>query len=368
MKYFIYICFLALNSSTVFASKLPHQEHPPNKLTTEEIRLIESDPSTAFNEAVENTQSSDHSIIDDGIQTLRYLSKNGHPNASNELGVILINGDILEQDSSLGIPLLKQAADNDYSVAAANLGKVYEFGLGTDKDLPTALTWYIKASSAGDIQSTYNCGYFYENGDGLDGPDYSKAIDYYTTAVEGGNVDAMYRLALLKYDFLTLFRYELKQLKSNRMFLGKQTRRTESQDMLAGNEHREKLRKLKAREDELKFMIKSELDKKIKPDKTESLGLLNRASDSGHTMSQFELASHHYRQCEPHFLRASSTFKASPYDTISAFKWLTICEPHLISQKQLDAQLMIKTLTENMNDIELDLANTKIAEYMSESP
>jgi TPR repeat protein len=296
------------------------------------------------------------------------LSDQGNPRAQNEYGVILINGELTEQNSQLGIALLHKAANDGNIFATANLGRVFEFGLGAEIDLVTAFMWYSKASEMGDSTSSFAAGYFCENGYGLPKSDYQQAVKYYSAAVDEGHILSMYRLALIKYDYLSIYRSELELLRASRVSQGKQTSRLEKEDLYQANELRIKLREMKYEEDMLRIKIKTELDKKIERNTSEAVSLFEMAASSNHKLSQYELGKHHFRECRLSINSDSTFFKPSPYHLISAYKWLSICHPSLQPDDMESAESMLSQLTDNMDSQMLAQAKTAIEEVKREFP
>jgi TPR repeat protein len=59
------------------------------------------------------------------------------------------------------------------------MGNFYTLGMGVDKDLATAFTWFSKAAEARQVNAMASLGICYENGNGV-AQDYSKAVLWYT--------------------------------------------------------------------------------------------------------------------------------------------------------------------------------------------
>lgn len=75
-----------------------------------------------------------------------------------------------------------------------NLGRLYNFGYGTEQDYSEAFKWFQKASLAGNDYAQYSLGslYFYGNGTQQD---YSKAFSWYKKSADLGNIFACYSAA-----------------------------------------------------------------------------------------------------------------------------------------------------------------------------
>lgn len=103
---------------------------------------------------------------------------------------------ILDQDSShteQAIPLLKKSAERGNAEAAYNLGVAFY----KDNKTLEALKWFKQASEAGNVRAKFNLATIYEEKKPLPVPPaYLTAL--YSTAAEGGIVQAMHRLGILK--------------------------------------------------------------------------------------------------------------------------------------------------------------------------
>jgi LmbE family N-acetylglucosaminyl deacetylase len=87
-----------------------------------------------------------------------------------------------------------KGAEQGDSKSQNNLGIMYEFGYGVQKDKQEAVKWYTKAASQGNIFAQYNLGVMYETGTGVT-KDETEASKWYRKAAEQGNVLAQNNLA-----------------------------------------------------------------------------------------------------------------------------------------------------------------------------
>ena len=83
--------------------------------------------------------------------------------------------------------------------AEYNMGQLYQWGLGVDKNDTIAMSWYKKAATDNYANAYYRIGSYYVNGT-LQPKDIAKAIEYYKKGIEAGSGDAVYQLAWLYYD------------------------------------------------------------------------------------------------------------------------------------------------------------------------
>lgn len=74
-----------------------------------------------------------------------------------------------------------QAAEHGSVAACAELGHMYESGIGFGRDLDQAVSWYQKAAGRGDAYAMVDLGRMYERGRGVP-QDYVKAMDLYERA------------------------------------------------------------------------------------------------------------------------------------------------------------------------------------------
>jgi TPR repeat protein len=81
---------------------------------------------------------------------------------------------------------LKPLADKGHPMAEANMGYMYENGLGVQMDLREAARWYQLAAEQGDPYSETRLGYLYEKGLGVRRDD-ALAVQWYTKSAAAGN-------------------------------------------------------------------------------------------------------------------------------------------------------------------------------------
>lgn len=67
-----------------------------------------------------------------------------------EYGKMLTEGDVISQDSQLGIAMLKRSAELGHSAASYALGKIYLFGKGVERDTGLAREWLTISAEAGN--------------------------------------------------------------------------------------------------------------------------------------------------------------------------------------------------------------------------
>ena len=93
----------------------------------------------------------------------------------------------------------KKACDGGNMRACFNLGAMYEYGNGVEKNEQKAAELLKKACDGGNMRGCYNLGLMYADGDGVE-TDFSKAAELLKKACDGGEMlgcrglDIIYRL------------------------------------------------------------------------------------------------------------------------------------------------------------------------------
>ncbi len=91
----------------------------------------------------------------------------------------------------------KKAAICGNALAQYNLGWMYEFGYGVQKDESEAFKWFKMSAEQGHVDAQFMLGWIYEDGHGV-AKNYAKAIEWYQKAADKGNERAKYHIGLLK--------------------------------------------------------------------------------------------------------------------------------------------------------------------------
>lgn len=82
--------------------------------------------------------------------------------------------------------------------AKANLGYMYENGLGVKMDLDTAMEWYSKAIEGGSAEAAHNLAMMYRRNYSPENA--REIVDLFQVAADGGLDESRYMLAVLKYE------------------------------------------------------------------------------------------------------------------------------------------------------------------------
>jgi TPR repeat protein len=103
--------------------------------------------------------------------------------------------DGLTCDYAQAMTLFQKAAAQNNAEAEADIGWLYEDGLGVPKDAAQAFQWFTKGANGGNAYGQDQLGFCYETGFGTP-KDAAQAIAWYTKAAPQGNDDAMTRLGI----------------------------------------------------------------------------------------------------------------------------------------------------------------------------
>lgn len=124
------------------------------------------------------------------VQLYRGAAEGGYAEAQNLLGIFYATGsDGITEDDKQAIAWYQKAADQNLAKAEKNLGDMYFFGRGTDRDYKTAMSWYAKAADQQFADAQFRLGYMYEKGLGTQASN-QDAVEQYKKAARNGSVEA----------------------------------------------------------------------------------------------------------------------------------------------------------------------------------
>lgn len=103
-----------------------------------------------------------------------------------------------QKDFSGALAVFGPLASDGNGDALFMLGVMHENGLGLDKDLHAAATWYLRAAEAGVASAQYNIGVFYQLGKGVE-RDPGQALHWHSRAAEQGHHRAQNNLGTMYY-------------------------------------------------------------------------------------------------------------------------------------------------------------------------
>ena len=155
-----------------------------------------SDPETVHSEAILALQNEDPSDDKQAVETITRLAKEGLDSAQYDLGLLHVNGKVVEQDLTAAAAWWELAAAQGHMNAQYKLAHSYRTGRGVVPDPEKAFHWYLKAAEQGDLDASYNVATCYLMGQGV-GRDLSASALWYERAAAGGNLQAYASLAQL---------------------------------------------------------------------------------------------------------------------------------------------------------------------------
>ena len=118
----------------------------------------------------------------------------GLSKAYNKLGLKFQNGDGIPQNYEKAMSYYLKGAELNYHYSIANVGYLYEKGLGVKLDNEEAKKWYRLAAENGNARGQYNLGALYDNE-----RNYSEALKWYRLAASQSYENAIKRIKVLKH-------------------------------------------------------------------------------------------------------------------------------------------------------------------------
>jgi TPR repeat protein len=94
-----------------------------------------------------------------------------------------------EGDQKAAHDIFMSLSDQGDDRAQYQLGQMYDYGQGVDRNIDKAVYWYERASAAGNKQAQHSLGIIYIVGRGLN-PDYDIAIQWLKKSAEQGYIPA----------------------------------------------------------------------------------------------------------------------------------------------------------------------------------
>ena len=119
-------------------------------------------------------------------------AQKGDPYGTVNLSVMYLQGKGVEKDVEEGIKWAEKAAKNGFVNAQVNLALLYNSNDKTIQNKEKALYWFGEAAEKGSALAQYEMG----KNEVLN-KQYDKAFEYFDSAVEGGDTNAMIMLAMM---------------------------------------------------------------------------------------------------------------------------------------------------------------------------
>ena len=123
------------------------------------------------------------------------LANAGDAEAQTELGRLYDRGLGVQKDDLTALAWFRKAAEKGYARAQNAVGSFYASGRGVEKNDSEAVNWYRKAAEQGYAPAQANLGVRYMTGKGVT-TDYDQGILWLTRATQRGNVRAKAQLGL----------------------------------------------------------------------------------------------------------------------------------------------------------------------------
>src|ERR1041385_164230 len=116
------------------------------------------------------------------------------PAAQTTLAYCYDLGEHVKPDGKESIRWLTEAANQGYTTAEYELGRIYLYGRGVPADYAQALIWERKAAEQGDPRAQRDLAFMYERGFGVSA-DPAQAAEWNRKAATQGNAEAQLHLA-----------------------------------------------------------------------------------------------------------------------------------------------------------------------------
>ena len=126
-------------------------------------------------------------------------AEQGSAASQSKLGRMLLAGEGVPRDASLGIEWVRRAADQGYGPAEHTMGVACQYG-DVPGGLEAAVKWFTKGAEAGIAASQYELGAAYINGDGVEEGQVVRGAIWLHRAAAQGNKDALADLKVLSQD------------------------------------------------------------------------------------------------------------------------------------------------------------------------
>lgn len=110
------------------------------------------------------------------------LAEQGDPRAQYVLGIIFLNYFVEPPDPDAAAKWIRKAAEQNYTDAQRELGRMYWTGEGVDQDFREMTRWYGRAAERGDVGAQLFLGDAYAYGFGVEA-DLVQAYMWYEIAI-----------------------------------------------------------------------------------------------------------------------------------------------------------------------------------------
>ncbi|MBP5216026.1 MAG: sel1 repeat family protein [Alphaproteobacteria bacterium] len=134
------------------------------------------------------------------LQKITREADEGNLEAQMNLGYMYLYGaNDVKQNFSEAFKYYEMAAKQNDPIALNNLGSLYFSGIGTNADIPSAITLFEKAAELGNDNASVNLAFIYLSGGKKDSQRNRKAFDFFQKAEKEGNKIARFMLGYAYY-------------------------------------------------------------------------------------------------------------------------------------------------------------------------
>ncbi len=130
---------------------------------------------------------------DQAIHWFRRGAKHGLAGSKANLGVLLVNS-LNADERKEGFALVSETAKDGNPDAENALAYCYQFGAGTNVNMPKAVEMYKRAAEHGSLMAMSNLGEMYRSGVGVQ-QDFAQALRWYAKSCDAGERNACVALA-----------------------------------------------------------------------------------------------------------------------------------------------------------------------------
>ena len=124
----------------------------------------------------------------------------GYTSAMNELGLLYFYGKGLEKDYSKALEWFKKAADKDSAFALYKMGGMYFYGIGVVEDKEKGFNYLLESADKNNIEAKKETGLILCSGKYQNRIDYKAAMKYFREAAAYNNKRAMKLVADMYYN------------------------------------------------------------------------------------------------------------------------------------------------------------------------
>lgn len=121
---------------------------------------------------------------------------NNHTGAQCQMGAMYYYGEGVEKNPKMAFYWFEKAAKQGRAEAQRKLGVYYESGYGVEQNMQTAVYWYKQAAKQGHAEAQCDLGMCYKYGKGV-AKDLQMSAYWYEQAAKQGNTEAQYALERL---------------------------------------------------------------------------------------------------------------------------------------------------------------------------